>query len=283
VKGTLVLLGCFTVLAPTAGYSETIYLTDGSRLSGHVTNATADSVRFETPDGSLMVARHRIQRIDYATPPAESSPGISSSRLETTQERPMVEHTAIVASQHTESIPSGRTSAFFEGGYGFESDDARGSASGDFGLLDPASPNLFVGGSVGVSRFNNKVNALSKGTVTLFPVLGRILMRAPNGFSLSGGAGYVFASYSMDSDVTSALAYLGFADEEKIKGAFGGEVALGYTGMVGGRPSLGGFIGYRFHEPRMQAKVTNLSTDTWVTVKGDTSFSSPFLRLFFAF
>ena len=67
--------------------AETILLKDGSRMTGTILGADADSVRFQTPDGVLTIRRERIQSIDYGTeppaprstsPPATSPPAATS-------------------------------------------------------------------------------------------------------------------------------------------------------------------------------------------------------------
>jgi hypothetical protein len=62
-------------LLPAFAGAETVYLKDGTRLMGRVTQAGAGGVTVETPDGLLEVKRERIDHIDYTEPGAVPPPG----------------------------------------------------------------------------------------------------------------------------------------------------------------------------------------------------------------
>jgi opacity protein-like surface antigen len=54
--------------APAA--AEIVYLKDGSRLTGQMTAADSEGITLQTPDGSLLIKRSRIDHIDYDNPAA---------------------------------------------------------------------------------------------------------------------------------------------------------------------------------------------------------------------
>lgn len=277
----LVLVACAAVC-----HGETILLKDGSRLTGRIVSADADSMHFETPDGVLTIWRGRIQSIDYGsqTAPApvgttatESSPAPASAAPAPSQES-QGDHPSDSAARQ----PS-RPHVFGELGYRFADAEAEGGLMGGLGIFGKPSPTVYLGGSVGVDYFTNKVESLSKGTVTLFPIMGRVMLREPHGFSFCAGIGYVVASHSLDAEVTRIATSLGLGVEENLKGAFGAEISAGYTAESKGRAKGGVFLGYRFHKPGVEATITDLVTGDFVTNSGSVSLSTPFIRgaLFF--
>ncbi len=268
--------------------AETIYLTDGSRITGRLVSAGADSVRFETPDGLLVIPRQRIQSIDYSSQgsPAPATPvtGEIAQPLPTsTVPTPPTPGTS--AAEPEVSSPGG-IFPFIEGGYQFPGGDAEGGVSASFGFLSRTSQILFLGASVGVSHFNNEVgDAISRGSVTLFPLMGRALLRTPKGISFGAGLGYAPATHHLDSDLQSGLDVLGLGLEESVNGAFCGELSVGFFMPSSSRGKVGGgfFVGYRFHEPNTDGTLTDLVTGNFATYEGQASLSTAFVRGFLAF
>ncbi len=64
-----------------ASVAATVYLTDGSSVSGTITGANETTVTVTTPTATLTIQNSDIARIDYSSPKADASRGTVSPAL----------------------------------------------------------------------------------------------------------------------------------------------------------------------------------------------------------
>lgn len=261
--------------------AETILLKDGSRMTGTIVGADADSVRFQTPDGVLTIRRERIQSIDYGaetTVPRPVSPPAASPPAATPPPQTVPVETTAPADANSKSFQF-----ILEPGYRFATSEAEGGFSGNVAAMSRITPTVSLGGSVGLAHFNNKVKFLSKGNVTVIPIMAKAVLRTKDGLSFEAGLGYAFTTHNIDPVVETAFALLGYGVEENVDPAILAEAGFGYTSAPQASVSGGIFFGYQIHDPNANGVVTDLTTGGTVTVEGDVSLSAPFVRAFFSF
>ncbi len=276
----VLLIGVMGFLHVGPASAETILLKDGSRMTGTIVSAGADSIQFQTPDGVLTIRRERIQSIDYGSAPTPPAPNAAQTAP---PQAPEATQSAPAPVKADEAEHKASFQFVLEPGFRFSNSEADGGFSGNVAALSRVSPTISVGGSVGIAHFNNKVKTLSKGNVTVIPLMARAVARTRDGLSFAAGLGYAFTDHGLDSDVESALAQLGLSLKEDVQPTFVAEMAFGYMSAPQTTISGGVFFGYQIHEPDVDITLTDLASGGDATVGTDVSFSAPFVRAFLSF
>src|SRR5688572_19187252 len=127
IRVCIVLFLAAIALGVNPATAETILLKDGSRLSGKIVGADAESFQFQTPDGILTIRRESIESIGSRG----SSPELPSTPADDSPVSPVVPAVFVAPTpgrdvwlpkSHTRS--GRRVSPYFAGGYRSSSDEA---------------------------------------------------------------------------------------------------------------------------------------------------------------
>lgn len=283
--------------------AETIVFKDGIRMTGKIVGVTEGAIRFETSNGVMVVKRDQIERIDYdPTPKAQASPEAAAPEPvppatpqtavpEPTYASPVPQKS--IAASVIQSAPSSNSlppqerartqQVMIAAGYRLAANETEGGPQGSMSLLVPVSDAMSLGGSLGFAHFDNKVKTLSKGDVTVVPVMAQMAMRSPGGVAFTAGMGYAFVSHSLDSEVEALFASYGYSGEERLNGSITAEASLGFTMRTSPRSSFGIAVGYQYLKPKGEATLTELATGVTGTAKFDVELSAPFVRAHLGF
>lgn len=161
-----------------------------------------------------------------------------------------------------------------------------GGNVGTLGGNDETESGLIGGGQVGVAGRHlgasfhalhyggsNKVKTLSKGTLSLTPlmfnVFGRIPLTEDVSLRLGGGASRVQVSHDLDSEVTALFNSLGFLVKEDVKSGLGYQIMAGADFKISKNVSVGADLFYLFFKPELNASLTSMRSGATLAFKDE--------------
>lgn len=136
---------------------------------------------------------------------------------------------------------------------------------------------------------DNKVQTMSKGSLSLTPLLvnayGRIPLNASVNLRVGGGFGYVIARHEVDSELTALLSGLGFSIKEDLKSGLGYQAMGGVDFKISRNVSVGADLFYLFFKPDLEASLTRNASGASVSfkdgVKLDTVIGMANIKVYF--
>ena len=149
-----------------------------------------------------------------------------------------------------------------------ENDNVEGGNGFNAFIDYPLQESMTIKTSIGKYSSDTKVDILSEGDYSLLWIEGSLLFSGTKFKILpygGGGGGYYIFTHDISSNVKNALMQLGLRAEEEIQNTFGIHIRGGANIELSPTLQLNADAKYVFLKPKLDAKVTELSTFTSVT------------------